>query len=301
VSNAASPHDVHSSSTRDASGTTGSGRYAFLRHPRWVALAVLAVVMAAVMVGLGFWQLSRYQERTAINERIEAAGQADPLPVENVLSVDGALSEEEAWVRVTATGVYDTSHEILARNRTLNDRVGFEVLTPLVLSDGTALLVDRGWIPATGQSASDLPEIPAAPTGEVTVVGRVHLPESRADQATEQDGYLQVRRIDPRLLAEELPYSVYPGYLLLDSQRPPVSDELQPIPVELADAGQNLSYMVQWWLFATLTLVGFVWLVRREAGRRAETESTHVSEVRHDDEYPHGGPTHGAADSPLDR
>ena len=49
---------------------------------------------------------------------------------------------------VTVTGRYDPAHEILARVRTLHDNVGFEVITPLVLADGTAVLVDRGWIPA---------------------------------------------------------------------------------------------------------------------------------------------------------
>ena len=47
--------------------------YRFLLTPRWLGAAVLSVVAAVIMVMLGNWQLHRYQERSAINHRIDAA------------------------------------------------------------------------------------------------------------------------------------------------------------------------------------------------------------------------------------
>ena len=249
------------------------GRYRFVLSPGWIALIVTAVLAAATMVGLGFWQKSRYHQRTEINERITAAGTAPPRPIQDLLAVSDTPRPEDAWTRITATGEYDPAHEILIRGRTLNGRVGFEVVTPLVLPDGSAVLVDRGWVPAAASDATALPEVPPAPSGEVTVVGRVHLPESDGDEPAEQSGRWQARRIDPDRLSAVLPYPVYGGYLLLQEQTPAADPALTPVPVRYEDAAQNQSYMVQWWLFATVALIGTGYLIHREARNRANPRS----------------------------
>ncbi len=238
---------------------------AVLSRPRWILAGVITLVAAATMVGLGIWQVHRYAERTSINNRIDAAARAQPVPVEQLLSARTAPPDQVEYDRVTATGRYDQSHEILARGRTVDHQVGFEVLTPLVLADGSAVLVDRGWIPPAPGGARAVPSVPAAPVGTVTVVGKVRLPESGRTEVERRDGRAEVRRIDPIVLGRQLPYPVYGGYVTADSQTPPADRAFSGIPVEREDPGQNLSYIVQWWLFAALTLVGFGWLARREA------------------------------------
>src|SRR5262245_52698619 len=56
-----------------------------LLTPRWLGIAAAALAAAAIMVALGFWQLSRYHERSAINAGIDAAAAADPTPVDRWL------------------------------------------------------------------------------------------------------------------------------------------------------------------------------------------------------------------------
>ncbi len=231
--------------------------YRFLFTRRWLGLAALMFGLAVVMVGLGNWQLSRFQQKSAINDRIDAAAVAAPVPVADVLAPGRAPGRGERYTRVTATGRYDTANEILARGRTIDDRVGFEVHTPQVLADGTALLVDRGWIPA-GADALTIPDYPAAPGGEVTVTGAVRLPERQLGRVDRTDGRLQVRRINPAQLAGSLPYPVLGGYVSIDQ------DGLRPVSVEYEGTLQNGGYALQWWAFAVLTLVGYVYLVRRQ-------------------------------------
>ncbi|GAA0923808.1 SURF1 family protein [Virgisporangium ochraceum] len=231
--------------------------YRFLLTRRWLGLAALMFGLAVVMVGLGNWQLSRYQQKSAINERIDAAAVAAPVAVENVLVTGRAPAREQRYTRVTATGRYDPTNEILARGRTIDDRVGYEILTPLVLPDGTALLVDRGWVPA-GANALAIPEYPAAPTGDVTVTGAVRLPERQLGKVERTGGRLQVRRINPAQLGRELPYPVLGGYVSIEQ------DGLRPVSVEYEGTLQNGGYALQWWAFAALTLVGYVHLVRKQ-------------------------------------
>src|SRR5215470_4644264 len=102
-------------------------------------------LLAAIMVGLGFWQLDRFHQRSAINDRIDAGASAQPVPLSSVLPAVGVVPAASVlWTRVTVTGTYDAAHQILARARTVDGNVGFEVLTPLVLASGDAVLVDRG-------------------------------------------------------------------------------------------------------------------------------------------------------------
>ncbi len=147
--------------------------YRFLLAPRWAALCLVMTLAAAGMVALGLWQLDRYHYRSAINARIEAASVAAPSPLTSVLSAPtgpagtvGTLPPTSAgWLRVVVTGRYDQAHEILARGRTVNGRVGFEVITPLVLADGSSVLVDRGWVPPAEGGAGAAPSVPATPAG----------------------------------------------------------------------------------------------------------------------------------------
>ncbi|HEX5542828.1 MAG TPA: SURF1 family protein [Micromonospora sp.] len=254
--------------------------YRFLLTPRWLGILALTLVAAAVMVMLGNWQLSRYQERSAINERIDAAVQAPPAPLAGVLPGAGDSPGvagppppvESEWTRVTATGRYDTDNVVLVRGRTLNGRVGFEVLTPLVLADGSAVLVDRGWVPAAPGGAAAHPEVPEAPSEEVTVVGQLRLPERANAQVSRRDGRIETRRIGVPRLARELPYPIYGGYLLLNEQNPAADPVFSAIPVGYQNNWQNAAYVVQWWLFALMAPIGFGWVVRREAhGTRPRT------------------------------
>jgi len=252
--------------------------YGFLRSPRWIGLGLLMTLLAVVMVFLGLWQLDRFHLRSGINNRIDAGSNATPVAIDTVLaspaggagSVGAAPSDTATWTRVSVTGRYDAAHQLLARARTSGDSVGFEVLTPLVLANGTAVIVDRGWIPPTVSDASTLPHVPAVPTGQVTVIGRVHAPESRGSTPEAFAGTLAVRRIAPAQLATAVPYPLYGAYVTMDSQTPPADPAFVPIPADHQNAAMNAGYVVQWWMFALLTLVGFGYLAYREGRPRSE-------------------------------
>lgn len=245
--------------------------YRFLLTPRWLGAAALTVIASLVMVMLGNWQLDRYRERTAINDRIDAANTVEPVPLTSKLAAPTAPGtagaspgEALAWTKVTLTGRYDPANEIQARGRTVGSKVGFEIVTPLILDDGTAVLVDRGWVPAPPGGALDSPDVPVAPTGQVTVVGQIHLSESRPAPVERRDGRLDTRRINLPRLATELPFPVYGAYVLLTEQTPAADPAFVTIPIPHEDSWQNGGYAVQWWIFAGMVFVLYGWQARRE-------------------------------------
>ncbi|RYZ66174.1 MAG: SURF1 family protein, partial [Proteobacteria bacterium] len=110
---------------------------------RW-PFVLLTALACVVFVSLGRWQWSRGDYRTA---QWAAFDNADAAA--RVTTAD-ALDSIERYARVEVRGEYDRERQILLDDLTQGGRVGYEVLTPLRLADGSALLVDRGFVPGTG-------------------------------------------------------------------------------------------------------------------------------------------------------
>lgn len=266
----------------------GNGRHTGVR---WVGYLMATLLISAVMVLLGNWQWDRYQDRRATNARVQASETAEPVPLNSLLSrpdtqgsAGPAPAETLQWTPVTVTGRYDSSREIIARNRTVNGRVGFEVLTPLMLADDTAVIVNRGWVQAPAGDALARPPIPAAPPGQVTVTGKLHFSESGPRPLQRYEGRVEVRRIALSQLASELPYPVYGAYVLMTEQAPATRDALVPIPVPTDNAWQSGAYAVQWWIFAATTIGWYIWAATRAARgprHRPEEHSDPGAGMRH--------------------
>jgi cytochrome oxidase assembly protein ShyY1 len=244
--------------------------YRFLLRPRWIALILAVIVLVTVFVQLAGWQFRRNSERSAANHLIERNLTAPERPAGEVLQVGKDLDPEQQWSPLTASGTYDQEHQLLVRYRHLGGEPGFEVLTPLVTEQGTALLVDRGWVSAPGGTA-ELPDVPAPPSGQVTVTGRV-LPSEHgpAGQVRPETG--QVRFINVGTIAKSLPYPVYGSYVQLTASVPPTSPttsgtdrHLTLLPPPEQDAGPFLSYGIQWWLFSIMAIGGLIFLAYDEA------------------------------------
>lgn len=256
--------------------------YRFLLSRQWVILTLVALLLMPVMVKLGFWQLHRHERRVASNHLIADNLAAKPVPVESLTAPGADVPKREVYRTVTATGRYDTAHEVVARQRTAadGDSIGYHVITPLVLADGRSVLVNRGWIPA-GSDLRTFPKVPAAPSGEVTVTGRLRPDETTATTGIRNKGGLPDRMImliNSELVAQDLPAAERPvgGYLELASTSPKPTGrqpELIPDP-DHSSIGMHMGYAIQWWLFTAMVPVGWAVLVRRERRERLAARDT---------------------------
>ncbi|MFG3189472.1 SURF1 family cytochrome oxidase biogenesis protein [Streptomyces omiyaensis] len=241
--------------------------YRFLLSRQWVILTLVALALIPVMIELGFWQFHRHERRVAQNALIADNLKAAPVPVEELTSPGHVVPRADYWRPVTATGTFDTAHEVVVRRRTSSDdRVGAHVLTPLVLKDGTVVLVNRGWVPAAANQR-DYPEVPPAPRGEVTVTGRL-----KADETTGASGIKDLKGLPDRQVmlissgqqAELIGREVLGGYV---EQTEPAAAGGSPEQIPEPDhdsIGAHMAYAVQWWLFAAGVPVGWIVLARRE-------------------------------------
>lgn len=236
------------------------GVFGMLRQRRFVVLTLIVLLVSVLCVFLGRWQWHRHVERRATALAAETALAKPPTPVDTVLKIDQIVDQSAEFRQVTLTGTYDAAHQILWRNP--RGGGGYDVITPLVPDSGTALLIDRGWVPYSLtdelQPAADV----TPPTGTVQVIARLR-PDAPADDRQAPAG--QTYRISSEQLGADLPYDLYRGYGELVGQTPPPDSALILPANEIPSLGPHQLYAYQWWIFSVLVWVGLVLLLRRES------------------------------------
>ncbi|PVC99495.1 SURF1 family protein [Streptomyces sp. CS147] len=243
--------------------------YRFLLTPRWWGINLFVVLAIPFCVFMGTWQLGRFEDRVQSHEQAEKA--PDPStraakPLDELLPVDKVTSGRPA----TATGTY--ADQFLVPGRTLEDRQGFYILNLLRTDSGKALPVVRGWLPGSATDA----RVPAAPKGEVTVVGDLQASENTRSDGVNARGGLpsgQVGMISAATLVNLVPYDVYDAWVTLpEAEAGGAGGAMKPVPAAAPEgsgldlkAFQNLGYTGEWFVFAAFVLFMWFRLVRREA------------------------------------
>jgi surfeit locus 1 family protein len=234
---------------------------------------LLLAAAVLVFVRLGFWQLSRLEERRALNAAV--AARLDAPPVQDV-----ALLQDTAGLfyrAVEVAGRWDIDRSIVLPGRSHRGVPGVYLLTPLLL-DGRAdaVLVNRGWVPAPDAATIDVADFAVA--GNLVVRGLV-LPfpsaaESLAQRAQPHASTAEFRRVwfsvDADRLREQYPYVLLPATvqqlpepgaaMARGAARYPT--RLEPPPL---DEGPHLGYALQWFSFALIGIIGWVALVMRSS------------------------------------
>jgi surfeit locus 1 family protein len=249
---------------------------------RSIVLLLATIVVVATCVRLGIWQLHRLEWRRGYNASVAAGLSAAPSPIQELIRSGDDLGAT-SYRRAVATGTYDAAHEVILYGRTQNDTPGNHVLTPLVMSDGSALIVDRGWIPFDPNQPVPVQGDAAAPSGAVTVTGVLFPPDSTSSTASPSAAAAAtatVREIDLAQLQSQLPYRLLPVYLLLAAQDPPQPGGLPaPGPLPELTEGPHLSYAYQWFSFAAIAVVGYVLLLRRDRRERRPSSTEDADAV----------------------
>lgn len=225
----------------------------------------LALAFAVVCILLGRWQWGRYEDRQVRAAAVTSHYAAAPVPLASVLG-RLPLSEDDQWLRVTATGRYAAGQQLLVRNRALDGQPGLEVLVPLDLDGalaGRRLLVDRGWVPNAG-SAAQRPTVPAVPAGDLTVQGWLRSGEADLDKDLPAG---QLASIDLGSAQAQTGGDVVDSYLVLESETvggvggAGGATPARPSPLEAPDTGlgPHQAYAFQWWLTSVFgfVLVGY--------------------------------------------
>ncbi|MBT3336300.1 MAG: SURF1 family protein [Anaerolineae bacterium] len=235
---------------------------------QWIFATVLVLAGVAFCTRLGFWQLGRLEERRAFNAHVEGVWAMEPLTLTPQLEDDLTLLEYRA---VIVNGTYDFENQVALRNRYFQNEYGYHLLTPLLLDNGSAVLVDRGWIPADGNDTPadwrkyDQP-------GPVTLQGQIRIGSTKPDVGGVPDPELASGQeklefwniVNLERIRQQLPYPLITIFVQPDVDP---EDSEPPIPyqpeIELTE-GSHQGYALQWFTYATILFLGYPFYVRQQ-------------------------------------
>lgn len=266
-----------------------------MTKPKFPTLTIIALVLlalaAGVFVSAGRWQLSRAEERRAIAAEIDAGRKQIPLEV----SGSTPAHELQPWRAAHVAGTWRNDLSLLIDNRNLNGKPGLWLATPLVLADGSAVLVLRGWFarPMSTVAKGDVTRRIPTPPGVQSVTGELSahvprlfelwsfsgtpggaLPPDWAGKAplqpgvTDLDALDRVQNLDIARLGAITGLKFVPAVLL---QKNDAGDGLTRVwPEPSVDSDKNVGYAMQWFGFACIAVVAALGIALRTWHRRVQ-------------------------------
>lgn len=237
------------------------------REPLSILKSLVALLLVIGCLWAAQWQYHRGVDRQERNSQIENRVTLSPISV-----VEAAEdSEAHEWRKISTTGEFDSTRQILLRNRYFEGKYGFEVLTAFRDSSGIEFWVDRGWVQA-GASATIAPQLPVIPEGQVRIDGRIRLdrtlPQGKIFAVPNTGKGGLISEANAQASNKELGIDSTFYIDLLGGDKEELTPDVPASLPELSD-GPHFAYALQWIIFGGLVVYGR-FLIRREVLSREE-------------------------------
>jgi surfeit locus 1 family protein len=227
-------------------------------------MTLLTLAAMVLFADLGRWQWQRAQQKQALADSYRIGGQ--------VLSElgAGATAQLPCYAQLPLQGNYDGEHQFLLDNMSHDGLPGFQVLTPLRLTDGRTLLINRGWLPLTA-SRSRLPDVHLDETAPQAVMGRLddlpvagialgHVPPAPGAPWPKLTSFPTMAD-----LSAALGQPLLSRQLLLDPAQP--AGYVRDWRPQGLGPARHLAYAIQWWLFGALALTLYAYMNWQRSAR----------------------------------
>jgi surfeit locus 1 family protein len=215
------------------------------------------LIVFAILVSLGVWQLERKAWKEGVIAQIEARAHGQPTAIILETQWPAWRAEQDEFRRVRVTGTFQHDREVPVHGLLSAQRgspvQGYYIFTPLRLASGAVIMVNRGFVPS--ELGDPAHRIQTAPAGEVTVTGLVRAPEARGwfmpENRPESDDWF-TRNVAQMAEARGL-QRVAPFWIDLDPI-PNATGWPRPGQTQLVIPNNHLGYALTWFGLA-LTLV----------------------------------------------
>jgi surfeit locus 1 family protein len=222
----------------------------------------LAFLMAlATLLSLGTWQLQRRAWKLDLIGKIEARAYGAPGAILPASEWERWSPEAEEYRRVGVTGRFLHEHEVavhglMPSGQRGHPAQGFYLLTPLQMTDGSNVIVNRGFVPTQLREPASRPE--SRPGGEATVTGLVRSPEKKGSFRPENDPARDVWFIrDPRQIAEAKSLARVAPFLIDADDTPNPGGWPKGGQTRLTMTNDHLHYALTWFGLALVLVVVF--------------------------------------------
>lgn len=216
---------------------------------------IIALGLVFLCVVAANWQYTRGVDRHERNNVIEERIARSPIE----LNARDAKLENNEWQSISTRGKFDSTQQILLRNRYSEGKYGYEVLTLFTSNSGEKFWVDRGWVQA-GATATTAPVVTAVPNTEVSITGRFRL-----DSSLPRGSFFALPGNGEGLVSElnaQSQLDTENFYIDLLSGSDPSLSPAVPAQLPPLSDGPHMAYALQWLFFGGLIIYGRI-LIRR--------------------------------------
>ncbi|WP_257281619.1 SURF1 family protein [Endozoicomonas sp. ISHI1] len=236
-----------------------------------VKLSLLVVLLLPLLIKLGFWQMSRYQEKLEL-ERTLAERQT--MPALSLSDVSGY--SDSMYLPVSVRGRFLSDRAFFLDNQIHEGRAGYDLIMPFLVNDGQYLLVNRGWLPA--ESRERLPEIETL-DGELELRGKLYRllgnPFTLGEDIWHEEWPKRIQVVNFERMGEALGQSL-PVYILKLEQNQPGTYLIRPLTMKTTSQ-KHLGYAIQWFLMALVLLGLYLWQMRSSGLGQSQHKHKQVS------------------------
>ena len=248
---------------------------------KWLNWVALVVIFSIACGFLANWQFTRRESKLAAIKLVNDNFGKNPVPIADLVNAGDFDVPSDNWRSVIVKGHYLQAGSLLVRNRPNDGQPGFEQLVPFVTKGFNIIFVSRGWLP-TGDRQDKPDSIPVVSETDTTLIAKVMSaePELARGAPVGQIASINIGLADR---ATGLKSSFQKSYLRLVSEEPSASSALKPMPKPSIEEGNNLSYAIQWILFAIMAVMALVWRIRKDRelsqGKLKKSRSARNSEL----------------------
>ena len=225
---------------------------------------VVTVILLYVMVSLGQWQYNKGEYISNLQNRINERKHLPPVSMQELPHE----TDDQVFMPVMVSGRFDARHHFYFDNRIVNGFAGYDIFTPLLMDDGRAILVNRGWL-KQGRTRQELPEFETE-SATVRFKALIDRPPSKdfllADNVHAELAWPMVLQyVDTTEINSMLGYEVMPMVLRLDKDA--AHGFYREIPVLKLDSAKNTGYGFQWYAMSLALLVIYIAVNTKKTGK----------------------------------
>ncbi len=213
-----------------------------------IRLSLLVFLLLPVLLSLGFWQLSRYEQKLELEETWTNRQSQPPQPISALTSYDDPL-----YLPLKVSGRFIQDKSFFLDNQVFNGQAGYDLITPFILDSGQWLLVNRGWVSSISRDV-----LPRAliDKGYYQLVGTVYRPLGKPfllkDDVWASDWPKRIQAVDFEKMAEAMSHNILPVLLSLHHGQPGAL-QIRPLKTPVS-SDKHLGYAFQWFLMATVLM-----------------------------------------------
>ena len=237
-------------------------------QPRNVAgLALIALVMVSLLIGLGVWQLHRKDEKRALISALTERLAVPPVALPPKSKWAFLNPEQDEFTRVKFEAVLDAHSQAKVYSsgsalRTDISGLGTFVFAPARLIDGSTVVIDRGFVPDGADIPKLMPQV-------FELTGYIRFPEKAGWFTPHEDAAKRLWFLrDQVAMARANDWGeVAPFYIDLERQVPAEAlPKAGPLQVHLKD--DHLQYAITWFGLALVVAASFgFWLFGQQRRR----------------------------------